>query len=184
MACSAAINDEAELASVLGHEIGHVTARHSVQQISKAQLAQIGLGVGSILSPDLAQLAGLASQGLGVLFLKYGRDAENQADQLGFRYALQQRYDVREMDNVFITLARTSEASGAGRLPEWLSTHPDPENRVQHVQAMLDTTPLPPTSCRMARSTCRAFKGWYMATILARDSSKAMSSTIPKCASR
>ena len=110
---------------------------------ARQQLAQLGLGVGSILSPDLAQLAGLASQGLGVLFLKYGRDAENQADQLGFRYALQQRYDVREMDNVFITLARTSEASGAGRLPEWLSTHPDPENRVQHVKAMLDTTSLP-----------------------------------------
>jgi len=154
-----AINDEAELASVLGHEIGHVTARHSVQQISKAQLAQIGLGVGSILSPDLAQLAGLASQGLGVLFLKYGRDAENQADQLGFRYALQQRYDVREMGNVFVTLARTSEASGAGRLPEWLSTHPDPENRVQHVQAMLDTTPLPPNLVQNGEKYLQSIQG-------------------------
>src|SRR5687767_3936865 len=72
------MNTEAELASVLGHEIGHVTARHSVQQISKAQLATLGLGIGSILSSDLAQFAGLAGQGLQVLFLKYGRDAENQ----------------------------------------------------------------------------------------------------------
>jgi predicted Zn-dependent protease len=79
------INDEAELATVVGHEIGHVTNRHSVQQISKSQVAQLGLGVGSILSADVARVAGLASQGLGVLFLKYSRDAENQADQAGFR---------------------------------------------------------------------------------------------------
>jgi predicted Zn-dependent protease len=138
------MNSEAELASVLGHEIGHVTARHSVQQISKAQLATLGLGLGSILSSDVAQFAGLASQGLQVLFLKYGRDAENQADQLGFRYALGQNYDVREMANVFETLARASQAGGGGgRLPEWLSTHPNPENRVTNVQERLDTLQVP-----------------------------------------
>lgn len=138
------MNSEAELASVLGHEIGHVTARHSVQQISKAQLATLGLGIGSILSSDVAQFAGIASQGLGVLFLKYGRDAENQADQLGFRYALAQNYDVREMANVFQTLARASQAGGGGgRLPEWLSTHPNPENRVTRVQERLDTLQKP-----------------------------------------
>jgi|SRR5688572_28438723 len=134
------MNSEAELASVLGHEIGHVTARHSVQQISKAQLATLGLGIGSIVSSDVAQFAGLASQGLQVLFLKYGRDAENQADDLGFRYALGQRYDVREMANVFETLNRASQAGGeGGRLPEWLSTHPNPENRVQRTEERLDT---------------------------------------------
>ena len=117
------MNSEAELATVLGHEIGHVTARHSVQQISKAQLATLGLGIGSIVSSDIAQFAGLAGQGLQVLFLKYGRDAENQADDLGFRYALGQNYDVREMANVFETLNRASQAGGqGGRLPEWLST--------------------------------------------------------------
>jgi predicted Zn-dependent protease len=125
---------------VLGHEIGHVTARHSVQQISKAQLATLGLGLGSILSSDVAQFAGLASQGLQVLFLKYGRDAENQADQLGFRYALSQNYDVREMANVFHTLDRASQlGGGGGRLPEWLSTHPNPENRVKRTEERLDT---------------------------------------------
>ena len=134
-----AITNEAELASVLGHEIGHVTARHSVQQMSKAQLAQLGLGIGSIVSSDIAQFAGLASQGLGLLFLKYGRDAENQADQLGFKYALGQNYDVREMDDVFETLGRMSAGSGGGRLPEWLSTHPNPENRVERTQQRLDT---------------------------------------------
>jgi predicted Zn-dependent protease len=136
-----AMTNEAELASVLGHEIGHVTARHSVQQMSKAQLAQLGLGIGSILSSDIAQFAGLASQGLGLLFLKYGRDAENQSDDLGFKYALNLNYDVREMDDVFQTLGRQSElgGGGGGRLPEWLSTHPNPENRVEKTQARLDT---------------------------------------------
>jgi predicted Zn-dependent protease len=134
------INDEAELATVLGHEIGHVTNRHSVQQISKAQVAQLGLGLGSILSSDVARVAGLASQGLSVLFLKYSRDAENQADLAGFRYALGQNYDVREMSNVFQTLDRISNASGGGgRLPEWLATHPNPGTRIENTQARLDT---------------------------------------------
>src|SRR5512141_3131209 len=66
------INNEAELATVVGHEIGHVTARHSVQQISKAQLATLGLGIGSILSPGIAKFANVAGQGLQLLFLKYG----------------------------------------------------------------------------------------------------------------
>jgi predicted Zn-dependent protease len=136
----ASMNSEAELATVLGHEIGHVTARHSVQQISKAQLATLGLGIGSIVSPEVAQFAGLASQGMQVLFLKYGRDAENQADELGFRYALGQNYDVREMANVFETLNRASQMGGdGGRLPEWLSTHPNPENRVKRTEERLDT---------------------------------------------
>jgi predicted Zn-dependent protease len=138
-----AVNDEAELATVVGHEIGHVTNRHSVQQISKAQVAQLGLGLGSILSPDVARVAGLASQGLSVLFLKYSRDAENQADMAGFRYALQQNYDVREMPNVFKTLDRESNLAGGGRLPEWLATHPDPGTRIQNISKMLDTVSKP-----------------------------------------
>ena len=134
-----AINDEAELATVVGHEIGHVTNRHSVQQMSKAELAQVGLGIGSILSSDVAKLAGLASQGLSLLFLKYSRDAENQADKAGFRYALNQNYNVSEMANVFQTLDRMSQTSGGGKLPEWLSTHPDPGTRVQNTEQRLDT---------------------------------------------
>jgi predicted Zn-dependent protease len=133
------INDEAELATVVGHEIGHVTNRHSVQQISKAQVAQLGLGIGSIVSSDVARFAGLLGQGLGLLFLKYSRNAENEADLAGFRYALNQNYDVREMANVFKTLDRVSAASGGGKLPEWLATHPNPENRVAKTEARLDT---------------------------------------------
>src|SRR5688500_990233 len=147
------MNTEAELASVLGHEIGHVTARHSVQQISKAQLATLGLGLGSILSSDVAQFAGIASQGLGVLFLKYGRDAETQADQLGFKYALGLNYDVREMANVFQTLNRASQVGGGGgRLPEWLSTHPNPENRVAQTEERLDTLQVSLANTTVGRS--------------------------------
>ena len=69
-------SSEAELAGVLGHEIGHVTARHSVNQISRAQLAQLGLGVGTILAPELAPWAQAAEAGLGLLFISYGRDDE------------------------------------------------------------------------------------------------------------
>ena len=148
------INDEAELATVLGHEIGHVTHRHSVQQISKAQLAQLGLGVGSILSSDIAKFGQLVSAGLGVLFLKYGRDAENQADEAGFRYALNEDYDVRRMSKVFETLDRISQASGGGgKLPEWLATHPSPGNRIEHIDRMLDTAKIDPSRVKANRES-------------------------------
>jgi predicted Zn-dependent protease len=125
------MNSEAELASVLGHEIGHITARHSVQQISKAQLAQVGLGLGMILSEDFRQYGQLAGAGLQLMFLKFGRDAEAQSDELGFEYMTAVGYDPREMADVFTTLSRASQASGGGRIPEWLSTHPNPENRAE-----------------------------------------------------
>ena len=131
------MNNEAELATVLGHEIGHVTARHSVQQMSQQQLAQLALGVGAILSPTVAQLGEAASQGLGLLFLKYGRDDERQADDLGFRYALNQGYDVRYMDDVFRSLQRLGEASKESPLPSWLATHPGEAERIQTIDARL-----------------------------------------------
>jgi len=95
------ITNEAELATVLGHESGHVAARHSVQQISRAQVAQLGLGIGSMLSSGIREYSGVAGAGLGLLFLKFSRDDETQADQLGFRYALADGYDVRQMVSVF-----------------------------------------------------------------------------------
>jgi predicted Zn-dependent protease len=125
------LNSEAELAAVLGHEIGHITARHSVQQISKAQVAQLGLGVGMIFSEDLRQYGQVAGAGLQLMFLKFGRDAEKQSDELGFKYMVGQGYDPREMAEVFRTLDRASAQAGGGRLPEWLSTHPDPGNRAE-----------------------------------------------------
>jgi len=131
------MTNEAELASVLGHEAGHVTARHSVQQMSRQQLASIGLGLGSVLSPVIARYGQVAGSGLGLLFLKYGRDDETQADRLGFRYALANGYDTREMIAVFQMLQQDALLSGVGRLPEWRSSHPDPENRIGTVQQLV-----------------------------------------------
>jgi predicted Zn-dependent protease len=145
------LNSEAELAAVMGHEIGHITAMHSVQQISKASLAQLGLGVGAILKPELAGVAQAAGAGLQLLFLKFGRDAESEADQLGFRYMLGQQYDPREMAPVFHTLGRASAQAGGGRLPEWLSTHPNPENREVVAQERAAKMPAPSTPLKVER---------------------------------
>ncbi|MGH9379299.1 MAG: M48 family metalloprotease [Thermoanaerobaculia bacterium] len=129
-------NSEAELASVLGHEIGHVTGRHSVEQMSKQQLLSIGLGVGMILSPEAAQLGDLAQLGAGLLVLRFGRQDELEADRLGLRYMAGADYDPDEMSKVFQTLGRVSDAvSGGQRLPNWLSTHPNPADRFTRIEA-------------------------------------------------
>lgn len=135
------MENEAELAGVLGHEIGHVTARHSVQMISRQQLAQIGLIAGMILVPEIAQFGDLAGTGLQLLFLSYGRDAERQADDLGFRYSLERNYDVREMPDIFASLARSSDLAGQSPLPSWLSSHPLPQERIERLTAMLAEVP-------------------------------------------
>jgi predicted Zn-dependent protease len=134
-------NSEAELVAVLGHEIGHVTARHSVNQMSKAQLAQIGMVAGSIFAPEtMGQFGQLAETGLGVLFLKFGRDDERQADSLGLRYTMRSGYDPRPMTEVFDMLSAVSRASGGGRVPAWLSTHPQPENRSENMSRAIKQT--------------------------------------------
>ena len=133
------MTSEAELVSVIGHEIGHVTGRHSVEQMSKAQLAQVGLVAGMILSPELASGYGeLANTGLSLLFLKYGRDDEREADDLGLRYLVNEGYDPREMPGVFETLRRVGEKEAqGGRVPGWLSTHPTPENRIERISGQV-----------------------------------------------
>ncbi|MDX5419858.1 MAG: M48 family metalloprotease [Hymenobacteraceae bacterium] len=122
-------NNEAQFAGVLGHEIGHITARHSAQQQSKSILAQGGLLLGMILSPTVAQYGQEVSQGLGLLMLKYGRDAERESDRLGVEYSTQIGYDAKEMADFFITLQRKQEEAGHSPLPSFLSTHPDPGDR-------------------------------------------------------
>lgn len=124
------MNSEAELAAVLGHETGHVTARHSANQMTRAQLAQLGLGVGSILSETVRNYGGAISTGMQLLFLKYSRGDESQADALGFRYMTRLHYDPEGMTDVMKMLDSTSPAGGGG-IPNWLSTHPDPGNRVE-----------------------------------------------------
>ena len=127
------VNSEAELATVMGHECGHIAARHSANQISKQEVAQVGLGLGSILSPAVAQLGQAAGAGLQLLFLKYSRDDERQADWLGFGYAANIGYDSTQMLNLMHMLAGLT-AEQPGKVPNYLQTHPDPGERLTHVQ--------------------------------------------------
>jgi predicted Zn-dependent protease len=133
------VTNEAQLATVMGHEIGHVTARHTAHEMSREQLANIGLAIGSIASSKVAQYAGLASQALGVLFLKFSRDDESQADALGVRYSSRADFDARQMDSVMAMLDKLEKQSGS-KLPEWLETHPDPGNRIEHINTVLAQT--------------------------------------------
>lgn len=127
---------EAELVGVLGHEIGHVTARHSVSQMSRQQLQQLGLGVGMILSEDVRKYGDLLSAGLGLINLRYSRGDETQSDELGVRYMMRAGYDPSALTGVFQMLADVS-GGGDGRAPEWQLTHPYPENREQHIREVI-----------------------------------------------
>jgi predicted Zn-dependent protease len=129
------INTEAELAGVMGHEIGHVTARHSVSQMTRSQAAQLGLGAASVLSPTFGQFGDAAGSALGVWFLKFSRDDERQADQLGVEYTARAGYDPREVSNFFDVLRRLSEGSDRETMPGWMATHPDPGERVTATRA-------------------------------------------------
>lgn len=132
------MDSQAELASVLGHEIGHVTARHSASAISRQQLAQLGLGLGGIFIPEGQPFGQAIGAGLGLLFLKHGRDAERQADQLAVQYAGGSNYDVRETIDVFESLSRTG-GDERSALPAWLSTHPAPAERIEALRQYIAT---------------------------------------------
>jgi predicted Zn-dependent protease len=128
------LGDEAQLAGVLGHEIGHVTARHAVQAYSRAAGAQLGLVVAGIFVPQTRPFGQLAESGLGLLFLKYGRDDELESDRLGAAYAAETGWSPRAVPEFLTTLARISEATDRGGVPNWLSTHPMPADRVARVE--------------------------------------------------
>jgi predicted Zn-dependent protease len=122
-------NSEADFAGVLGHEIGHIAARHSVAQQRNQILGQVGIIAGVIINPELARFADVASQGLGLMFLKFSRDAEREADKLGVEYSSKINYDAHQMAAFFTTLERQGAQSGTSELPEFLSTHPNPGDR-------------------------------------------------------
>lgn len=152
----AAVNDEAELAGVLAHEIGHVTARHSARNYSQSLLANIGVQLGTALAGSYGSLLGpMLEVGTGLLFLKYSRDDERQADALGVEYASKGGYDTNRMADFFTTLQKQETLEGAkgGGLPEWFSTHPSPVDREAAVRAQTAQwrTQLPRQSYRTNR---------------------------------
>src|SRR4051812_15044229 len=129
------LDDESQLAGVLGHEIGHVTARHAASQYSKSVLSQFGLVAAAIAAPGGPALAQAGGTGLGLLLLKNSRDDEAQADGLGVRYASRAGWDPAGMPRMLTTLGRIEETSDSKGVPNWLQTHPQPDDRVQRVQA-------------------------------------------------
>jgi predicted Zn-dependent protease len=150
------INNEAELAVIMGHEIGHVTARHGAHQQSRATLAGLGLGIGSLLSPQVARLGQVAQQALGLLFLKYSREDETQADQLGVKYSTAAGYDPEAGVQFFHVLDRMSKESGQS-LPTWLATHPAPADRIAHTaQLSAEAKRTHPGPYRIAESEHKA----------------------------
>lgn len=129
-----AARSEGEVAGVMAHELSHVVLRHGTAQASKGQKFQIGAVAGQILGAIVGGRTGSViaqgSQiGLGTYFLKYGREYERQADLLGAQIMARAGYDPRQMASMFQTIER----QGGGRGPEWLSSHPNPGNRVQAI---------------------------------------------------
>jgi predicted Zn-dependent protease len=138
------LDNEDQLAGVLGHEIGHVTARHSAQQYTQQTTAGLGLALLSIFVPESRPFQGAAEAATGLLLLKYGRDDERQADRLGVEYTSKTGYDPAGVAGMLTTLARLDEASGSRRgVPNWLSTHPAPADRVAEVQQFVREAQVP-----------------------------------------
>jgi len=143
------MNNETQLAGVVAHEIGHVTAKHSVNNMSNQMFAQLGMVLGTILAPEEMQKYGeLANAALSILFLKFSRDDETQADNLAVRYMVRVDHDPRQLIQVMNVLERVSEASGGGRVPEWLSTHPSPPTRAQDISHQIDTMKMKPVASK------------------------------------
>lgn len=133
----ALMNSEAELSAVLGHELGHVNARHSVRKMSQMILVQIGLAVGSALSETFDKISGLASVGIQLLFLKFSRDDEREADALGVEYARKGGYNPAEMISFFSALEKLGDLSEGYSLPGFLSTHPLTPERIKDTSEMI-----------------------------------------------
>ncbi len=125
------LRTEGEVAGVLGHEIGHVIARHSAERLAKQQLTQgligaVVVGSGDYNTAQMAQVVG------SIINMKYGREDEIESDILGVRIVAETGYDPRAMLRVMEVLAK---ASSGARQPEFLSTHPDPGNRAERIKA-------------------------------------------------
>ena len=133
------LNNEDQLATVLAHEIGHVAARHAARQAWQQQIGQglllggalLGQGLG-LPAQDILNLGGMAAQ---LIFLRYSREDELEADKLGAEYSSAAGYDPREAIGLFQTLNRIQEKEGQG-MPSFLATHPNPGDRIQRIREL------------------------------------------------
>ena len=133
------LENEAQLMVVLGHEIGHVAARHASQRAAEQQLGQLAIIGGAVLGQSLGLDGGnilqLSSQTAQLLFLSYSRDDERESDKLGVEYSAMDGYAAEEGARFFESLKRISEKSGQA-IPSHLSSHPDPGKREQNIPKM------------------------------------------------
>jgi predicted Zn-dependent protease len=134
------LDTEGELAGVLGHEIGHVVGRHSAEQIAKSQLIQGLAGAASVglydpQNPESASAAQMAQLVGAMINMKYGREDELQSDRLGVRFLADSGFDPRALISVMEVL---ESASGGARQPEFMSTHPDPGNRIEEIEQAIE----------------------------------------------
>ena len=132
--------NEAEIAGVLGHEIGHVVGRHGAERMSKMKLMQGITGAVLVATYDPrnagAQKKAAMAMMLGQLVnMKFGRDQELESDQLGVRFMVQAGYDPHALIRVMEVL---KDAAGKGRQPEFFSTHPNPERRIDRIKEAID----------------------------------------------
>ena len=128
------LSTEDQLAGILGHEIGHVVARHSAARVAKGDLTN-GVLTGVMAGTGGGAEAGIAQMVLQTVNMKYGRDDELQSDDLGVLYMMQSGYDPEQLIDVMQILR---DAAGPNRQPEFQSTHPDPANRIEQIQASIE----------------------------------------------
>lgn len=140
-----AADNESELAGVLGHEIGHVVARHSVHQMKKAMMTNLGLGALGMLMGNKSGLAAMmtkmgAQLGANAAMMKFSRDDERQADQLGLQNLYAAGYNPDGMLTFFEKLEKQNKANPS-TLQLFFSTHPNPAERVENVSRQMKELP-------------------------------------------
>jgi predicted Zn-dependent protease len=129
------LTTEDQLAGVLGHEMGHVLGRHSAERIAKQDLTG-GIVNGVLIGSDGSQSAAQTAAMIGnIVNMKYGREDELESDELGVRFMIDAGYNPKEMIKVMEIL---KAAGGGQRVPEFQSTHPDPENRIEKIKAAIE----------------------------------------------
>jgi len=133
----ARLENEDQLAGVLGHEVGHVVARHSAERLAQMELSQglTGAVTMAMYDPDNPNAGAIANVVANMVSMSYGRDQELESDDLGVRFMLESGYQPEALIAVMEIL---KQAAGPNRTPEFQSTHPDPENRTAAIKAAIE----------------------------------------------